>query len=191
MKEVLSVQLANGLARARTRGKKEPAARRRCDSGRSETWRAARPDRDEKAVPGDDRVEAAAERERAHVGFDPGAFGEAPPADGDHGGGRIDAGDGIAALDEMAGDGFAGATTKIKKSARRAGYWRNGVQISTLYQALAAIAREPVREALVEAPDVGHDGSFTRICRCGRAANGWRSWWIVCGLIILAPTRIC
>ena len=73
----------------------------------------------EEAVPGDDRVEAAAEGERAHVGFDPGAFGEALPADGDHGGRGVHAGDGVAALDEMARDRLAGAAAKIEDTGAR------------------------------------------------------------------------
>ena len=73
----------------------------------------------EKAVPGDDGLEAALDLERAHVGFDPCGVRKAGPAVGDHGGGGIDAGDVVSALDEVPGDGLAGAATEIEDASAR------------------------------------------------------------------------
>ena len=73
----------------------------------------------EKTVPGDDGVEPATEGKRAHVGLDPGGIRKTLPAERDHGGCRVHAGDVVSVLDEVARNGIAGAAADIEDTGTR------------------------------------------------------------------------
>src|SRR5690606_30125323 len=67
----------------------------------------------------DQSAELPVERQRAHVGQDPGRLREAAPAPGNEGSRRIDANNGVSALEKMAGDGLARSAPQVQYAATR------------------------------------------------------------------------
>src|SRR4029079_19049707 len=93
------------------------------------------------AVPGDDSIEALAQREAAHVADHPGHGREARRAQVDHGRGRVDSRHAAAIVDEVARDRLAGAAAEIEHRAMPG--WQTAeepVEVSSFHQLAPAVA---------------------------------------------------
>src|SRR5215207_10278956 len=112
-------------------------------------------------VPRKDSGKPPPQGKLAHIGDDPFLIGKMPPADIDHGRGRIDANGGMTKLDQIRGHWLGGAAAEIEDRRRRRQPRPEPVEPGFFKQAGACPALDPVlRLALVQIDDAG--GFFRR-----------------------------